>query len=361
MGVFMKTRALLLGASALIALSGTADAAHNNGWYISLEAGASAIQDWQTVSDNVTHSHVRDYGFDTGWAVMGSVGYAFHSSNWRLELEAGYRDNNFDGNVHSDSNPGPIFDFVDNRLDGVTEFSVMANVLYDIPLSNKWSLSLGAGAGWDRVNITWGPGLFDAADFRDWQFAYQGIVGLNYAIASRWDLFVNYRYLNVAAPDLDFGPYNLHPLTDSEDLTKHAVTIGLRYDLSPDEVPPPPPPPYVPPPPPPPVKHFVIFFGFGKCNVTAEADSVLSEAAAAAKSGGSASVSIVGHTDTVGSPKANQKLSECRADAAKSNMVGKGVPAGAISTSGKGESELMVQTGDNVKEPQNRRANIDLN
>jgi OOP family OmpA-OmpF porin len=108
-------------------------------------------------------------------------------------------------------------------------------------------------------------------------------------------------------------------------------------------------------------KHFVIFFGFGKCNVTAEADSVLSEAAAAAKNGGSASVSIVGHTDTVGSGKANQRLSECRADAAKSNMVGKGVPASAITTSGRGESELMVQTGDNVKEPQNRRANIDLN
>jgi len=108
-------------------------------------------------------------------------------------------------------------------------------------------------------------------------------------------------------------------------------------------------------------KAFIIFFGFGKCNITAEADAVLSEAAAAAKSGGSASVSIVGHTDTVGSPSANQRLSECRADAAKSNMVGKGVPAGAISTSGRGEGELMVQTGDNVKEPQNRRANINLN
>ena len=108
-------------------------------------------------------------------------------------------------------------------------------------------------------------------------------------------------------------------------------------------------------------KQFIIFFGFNKCNITAEADSVLSEAASAAKSGGSASVTIVGHTDTVGSPAYNQKLSECRANAAKSNLVGKGVPEGAISASGKGESELMVQTGDGVKEPQNRRATIDLN
>jgi OOP family OmpA-OmpF porin len=78
------------------------------------------------------------------------------------------------------------------------------------------------------------------------------------------------------------------------------------------------------------------------------------------KSKGSASVSIVGHTDTVGSMRYNQRLSECRANAAKSNLAGKGVPGDAISTSGKGETELMVQTGDGVKEPQNRRATIDL-
>ena len=110
----------------------------------------------------------------------------------------------------------------------------------------------------------------------------------------------------------------------------------------------------------PPPAHFIIFFGFNKCNITAEADSVLSEAASAAKSMGSASVTIVGHTDTVGSTKYNQKLSECRANAAASNLEGKGVPHGAISASGKGETELMVQTGDGVKEPQNRRATIDL-
>jgi outer membrane protein OmpA-like peptidoglycan-associated protein len=108
------------------------------------------------------------------------------------------------------------------------------------------------------------------------------------------------------------------------------------------------------------VKNFVIFFGFAKCNITPEADAVLSEAAAAAKDGGGASVRIVGHTDTVGSPSYNQKLSECRAGAAKSNLVSKGVPDGAITTSGKGEGELMVQTADGVKEPQNRRATIDL-
>jgi len=87
---------------------------------------------------------------------------------------------------------------------------------------------------------------------------------------------------------------------------------------------------------------------------------VLSQAADSAKQLGSASIQIVGHTDTSGSPKYNQKLSECRANAAKTNLTGKGVAAGSISASGKGEGELMVQTADGVKEPQNRRAQIDV-
>ena len=106
--------------------------------------------------------------------------------------------------------------------------------------------------------------------------------------------------------------------------------------------------------------QFVIFFGFNKCNITSEADSVLAEAASTAKSMGSASVEIVGHTDTVGSAKYNKKLSECRAHAAEENLERKGVPGGAIHTSGVGKSDLLIQTGDGVKGPQNRRDTINL-
>jgi OOP family OmpA-OmpF porin len=87
---------------------------------------------------------------------------------------------------------------------------------------------------------------------------------------------------------------------------------------------------------------------------------VLSEAADTAKAEGTAKVQIVGHTDTSGSPAYNQRLSDCRSGAAKANMVGKGIPDAAITTSGKGEGDLMVQTDDGVKEPQTRRATVDL-
>ena len=108
-------------------------------------------------------------------------------------------------------------------------------------------------------------------------------------------------------------------------------------------------------------RQFLIFFGFNKCNITANADMVLSEAANAVRQLGTVAVQISGHTDTVGSLAANQRLSECRANAARDNLVGKGVPLAAITTRGYGEGQLLIQTGDGVKEPQNRRATVDLN
>jgi OOP family OmpA-OmpF porin len=44
----------------------------------------------------------------------------------------------------------------------------------------------------------------------------------------------------------------------------------------------------------------------------------------------------------------------------KSALVDLGIEDGKISAIGRGETELVVKTGDGVKEPQNRRATIDL-
>jgi OOP family OmpA-OmpF porin len=356
----MKTKTILLGSAAIaLAISAAtipAQAAHFHGWYVALEGGADWVQDWNFQSATVLltpHTHFDKTSFDTGWAVLASVGYALDS--WRFEVEGGYRDNKIDQIVARGFTSG-TFDFGGS----LREYSIMANVHYDIPITSRLMFSIGAGAGGDHVDVDFkgAPG----SNISDWRFAYQGIAGFSYALGSRTDLFLNYRYMHVDAPDMNVGPINGHVLDSTDDLQKHTVTVGLRYDLWADEeavevVAPPPPPP----PPSEPARSFMIFFGFNKCNITAEADRVLSEAADSAKATGSAHVTIVGHTDTSGSPRYNQKLSECRAHAAASNLEGKGIPRGAISATGKGETELMVQTGDGVKEPQNRRATVDLN
>ncbi len=115
-----------------------------------------------------------------------------------------------------------------------------------------------------------------------------------------------------------------------------------------------------PPPPPPPVQatSFMVFFDWDRSNLSAQAESTISQAANAFKTTGSARVTATGHTDTTGSPDYNMGLSLRRANTVKDSLVRNGVPASAISVIGKGETQLLVQTGDGVREPQNRRVEI---
>lgn len=343
----MKFKGLLLGAVASVGLVGAANAGYErDGWYFGMEAGWGRVNETQFSGSNTPIK------LDGGLAGMVTIGSALKNSQWRLEGELGYRTN--DGTA-SFINPNISIAVVRSFADiSLEEWSGMVNALYDFNLnSERWGMSLGVGAGIDNARYT----ARDGTDNNDKVFAFQGIAGLTYRINQHWDLDLNYRYLNAAQAELKETAASP---ARQVDLEKHSITVGFRYGY--DEPPAAPvevaAPPAVPPAAP---KQFIVFFGFNKCNVTAEADAVLSEAASSAKSSGSASVRVVGHTDTSGSAKYNQKLSECRANAVKTNLVGKGVSDGAISTSGKGETELMVQTGDSVKEPQNRRATVDMN
>lgn len=369
-----------IGLSAIVlAASGISSAQadyERHGWYFGLEAGAVIVEDSELPAlgyESIKFD--RQFGTDA-YGVLGRVGYAFEG-NWRLELEGGYRHNGIDEiDVAYGPNAGLGYISVDGGR--LREFTGFINALYDIPLSRRWSLNLGGGIGFDNVSLDIpdidGLGGMAPISIDNTVLAGQGIAGLAYKLSQHWDLTLNYRYLNAAEVSLTgevcssgfsaaslavvfvvVPPVTCIPETDSLAMTKHTVSIGLVYGYdAPEEAPVVTPEPIIPPR----VKQFIIFFGFNKCNITAEADAVLSEAAASAREGGSARVSIVGHTDTVGTPAANQKLSECRANAARANLVSKGVSENSISASGKGESELMVQTGDGTKEPQNRRATI---
>jgi OmpA-OmpF porin, OOP family len=339
----MKMRALLLGAAAAVALSGTASAGYErDGWYLGLEAG------WVRVNEANFAGSTATLELDDGMAALGTVGYAFKNSNWRMEGELGYRSNEGDRTTCT----GTVALICTTNDVELEEWSGMFNALYDFNLnSEKWGLSLGAGIGIDNPRYM----AVDGNDSNDKVFAFQGIAGLTYRVNQHWDLVLNYRYFNAAQAELQTSALDV---PREVDLEKHTVTIGFRYGYDEPPAPPAEPPVVIPPPAP---KQFIVFFGWNKCNITAEADAVLSEAASAAKSSGAASIRVVGHTDTSGSNAYNQKLSECRAGAVKTNLVGKGIADGSISTSGKGEGELMVQTGDGVKEPQNRRATVDMN
>lgn len=103
---------------------------------------------------------------------------------------------------------------------------------------------------------------------------------------------------------------------------------------------------------------YMVFFDWDRSNLSAQALNTIQQAATTFKTRSSARITATGHTDTSGSEQYNMALSLRRANAVKAALVKEGVPAPAISVVGRGEQGLLVQTGDNVREPQNRRVEI---
>lgn len=351
----MTMKSFLVAGACGLALAAVAHA-KPNGWYVGVAGGVNWVED-AVATRSVGGGAPALFGnieFDQGWVALANVGYRW-PSNWRLELEGGYRSN--DGAFMATplgsctAIVGGVAPCTDVEL---TEWTLMGNVFYDFPLTPKLTFSVGAGVGadlidFDQTNLTpnWGD---------DTVLAGQLIAQLGFMLSPQLELYADYHYLALQTPEFERTTAPLQVLEFEVD--KHALLIGLRYDLHRDEVaivaaPPPPPPP-------PPVKQFIVFFGFNKFNLTSDAQAVVAEAASTAKSAGAASIVVVGHTDTVGGNAYNQRLSEKRAGAVKDELVRLGIAPGMISASGRGETELMVQTGDGVKEPQNRRATIDL-
>ncbi len=107
-------------------------------------------------------------------------------------------------------------------------------------------------------------------------------------------------------------------------------------------------------------RDYLVYFDFDKYNVRPDAASILDRVAEAINEMGATSVSLVGHTDTMGTPDYNQTLSVERADSVRDYLKGKGVTAD-ISATGVGESDPRVPTPDQVEEQENRNVQIRIN
>lgn len=343
----------MFGSALALACAGSAAAAQIDGWYLGLEGGGNWVGDWVHANNGTA----RTSTFETGWIGLATVGYGWN--RLRIEFEAGYRDNDLESYLSNLGVPIP------GSAGTLWEATAMANVLYDLSLTDRLSVSIGAGAGGDFSNTQLTLTGLGTAEDDDWDFAYQGIAGVNYMMTRRAQLFLSYRYLRAVEPEYTIV-FPIGPSTrvlSGDDYEKHAATIGIRYALEAPEAPYVAPPPSAPPPSTPsgPPRQFIVFFGFNKYTLTTEATRVISEAVTTAKQEGSASILITGHTDTMGSNAYNQRLSVRRSNTVRAEMVRQGVPNGSITSTGRGETELLVQTADGVKEPQNRRATIDLN
>ena len=308
-----------LVAAAVLAVPATAQAQGINpfqGVYI----GAGGGLEWAIGSNpNASTS--------TGWAVGGKVGYDFVGP--RVEVEVGY------GQVPTSANiPG-------TAINGkVGQLTAMANILYDFLPASAFTPYIGAGAGVAFVDSN--------ASLGSTQFAWQAMAGLAYNISDSMRFQVEGRYLGTTNPSVNT------PIGNISFSNQNILALaGIQFKFGgPSAAPPPPAAPPVAPP------SFMVFFDWDRSNLSQQALNTIRQAAAAFKSKGNARITATGHTDTSGPEAYNMALSLRRANAVKDALVREGVPAPAITVIGRGEQGLLVQTGDGVREPQNRRVEI---
>ncbi|MEZ5667862.1 MAG: OmpA family protein [Alphaproteobacteria bacterium] len=99
----------------------------------------------------------------------------------------------------------------------------------------------------------------------------------------------------------------------------------------------------------------ILYFLPGTATLTDESAAQVDGIVAFALGRPVVSVRVVGHTDTVGSPAVNARLSLRRAIQVRDTLVGAGLPEASIDVFSLGESNPLVPTPDETDEPRNRR------
>ncbi|MCL1892174.1 MAG: OmpA family protein [Alphaproteobacteria bacterium] len=103
---------------------------------------------------------------------------------------------------------------------------------------------------------------------------------------------------------------------------------------------------------------FEVRFDFDKYKIKPEYEDVIRKLVQACQENRNMKISVIGHTDTVGSSDYNFALGGRRAKAVRDMLVQYGIPADQIVIVSSGKNDLKVQTGDQVKNAENRRVRV---
>ncbi len=105
---------------------------------------------------------------------------------------------------------------------------------------------------------------------------------------------------------------------------------------------------------------YIVFFAFDQSVITPVANAVLDDVAQDFRDGEASKIVLAGHADTSGPDAYNLALSERRARTVAAALEDKGVGQDALDIMWYGETQPRIATGDGVREPQNRRVEIEF-
>jgi outer membrane protein OmpA-like peptidoglycan-associated protein len=349
MEAYLKRSMKFLVAGLMVTASAPAFADPVVGPYVALGVGGIAPL------NNHTGTAAGRTSYRIGYLGDLAAGYSL-GNGFRPELDVGY------GSSRLGDTDG--FGKVGGKL---TKLTYTANIFYDFDRLN-WPVTpyVGVGAGGTRIHGgSFGSGT--GVEITGFRPSVQGIVGVSYPITPQIRINLDYRYLETF--NARFAADNAGVIsTGHGNIGENQLLLSVRYTFGQ-----PPAPPMqteqtaqttveapAPAPAPEPQRAFQVFFDFDKSAITSDAAAIIEKAAETVKAGHLATINVIGHTDTMGSSRYNQKLSERRAAAVKAQLAADGVEETDIETQGVGKTGLLVQTPDGVREPQNRRAEITL-
>lgn len=105
-------------------------------------------------------------------------------------------------------------------------------------------------------------------------------------------------------------------------------------------------------------QRFVLNFRFESDELTDEARGLVPGILELMKQRPHADIVVTGHTDTMGTTRANFDLGLKRAVMVRNLLIGAGVDAAQIQVTSLGETDLLVHTPDDTPEARNRRVDI---
>jgi outer membrane protein OmpA-like peptidoglycan-associated protein len=351
----MRIRSLAL-AAALLATPWAARAQPFQGLYVGAGAGYNLPMGIHTQPNVFPLPPVQIYP-SGGVVALGSVGYGL-GNGFRFEVEGNYRQGDVN-TVHS-----PLPQVVSGKL---RTYGAMVNAMFDMDIGVPWLfpyIGVGAGYAWtnaDPLSLAPVMNRVDSTNSTQGHFAFQGIVGLSFPMPGipGLSLSTEYRFFGVSGSQTFASTLTPGPVASSITIQHqyhHDFMVGVRYAFgvaAPQPLPPEPQPPA-----PTPARSYLVFFDWDKATLTDRARQIIREAADNSTRVQYTRIEVNGYTDTSGTAQYNMGLSIRRASAVQAELIKDGVPAQAITIQGFGETHLLVPTGPNVREPQNRRVEI---